>query len=211
MPRTRGLVVPDVDVLQCRVYSICIILYSLWITSNYRPISLTAMVGRLLEKLLRDRIDVHMERWGLIQFRHHGFTRGKSFLTNLVCFFDDAAKKIREDGRCCSSGHLRDFTCCDSTFHHHRQMWTIFCKSSIPSESTAFLLPLLLPLLQSKTLSPNVRNCPESNLNSNSHEIGHSVPKLSSWRLYHRIHDHNVIVTHCITPLVHPFWCQWSS
>ena len=47
---------------------------------NYRPVSLTSVVGKLLEKILRDRIYSHLETNGLIGDRQHGSVKGKSCL-----------------------------------------------------------------------------------------------------------------------------------
>ena len=44
---------------------------------NYRSVSLMSVVGKLLEKILRDRIYVHLELNNLISDRQHGFVRGK--------------------------------------------------------------------------------------------------------------------------------------
>ena len=54
---------------------------------NYRPVSLTSVVGKLLEGILRDRIYRHLETKGLIRDSQHGFVSGKSCLTNLIEFF----------------------------------------------------------------------------------------------------------------------------
>ena len=51
---------------------------------NYRPVSLTSVVGKLLERILRDRIYSHLEISGRISDRQHGFVKG---LTNLIEFF----------------------------------------------------------------------------------------------------------------------------
>ena len=40
---------------------------------NYRPVSLMPVVGKLLEKVLRDRIYTHLELNNLISDRQHGF------------------------------------------------------------------------------------------------------------------------------------------
>ena len=53
---------------------------------NYRPVSLTSVVGKLLEKILRDGIYSHLETNGLIGDRQHGFVKGRSCLTNLIEF-----------------------------------------------------------------------------------------------------------------------------
>ena len=63
---------------------------------NYRPVSLTSVVGKLLEGILRDRIYRHLERQGLIRDSQHGFVSGKSCLTNLIEFFEGVTKKVDE-------------------------------------------------------------------------------------------------------------------
>ena len=45
---------------------------------NYRPVSLTLVVGKLLEKILRDRMYSHLEENRLISDRQHGFVKGRS-------------------------------------------------------------------------------------------------------------------------------------
>jgi len=51
---------------------------------NYRPVSLTSVVGKLLEKIVRDRIYSHLEINGHISERQHGFMKGRSCLNNLI-------------------------------------------------------------------------------------------------------------------------------
>src|SRR3989442_876372 len=53
---------------------------------NYRPVSLTSIVGKLLESILKDSIVAHLDQYNLIVRSQHGFTRGKSCLTNLLVF-----------------------------------------------------------------------------------------------------------------------------
>ena len=55
---------------------------------SYRPVSLTSVVGKLLEGILRDRIYRHLEMQVLIRDSQHGFVSGKSYLTNLIEFFE---------------------------------------------------------------------------------------------------------------------------
>lgn len=54
---------------------------------NYRPISLTSIVGKLLESVITDRIRDHLETNDLLGDEQHGFRRGRSCLTNLLQFF----------------------------------------------------------------------------------------------------------------------------
>jgi len=63
---------------------------------NYRPVSLTSIVGKMLESIVKDHIVSHLHRFNLIKSSQHGFTKGKSCLTNLLEFFEDVTKKLDE-------------------------------------------------------------------------------------------------------------------
>ncbi|CAM5087852.1 unnamed protein product [Natator depressus] len=55
---------------------------------NYRPVSLTSVVCKVLEKILKEKVVKDIEvngKWDKIQ---HGFTKGRSCQTNLISFFD---------------------------------------------------------------------------------------------------------------------------
>ena len=56
--------------------------------NNYRPVSLTSIVGKLLESIIRERLQKFLEENKLINSSQHGFTKGKSCLTNLIEFFE---------------------------------------------------------------------------------------------------------------------------
>ena len=53
-------------------------------TDNYRPISLTSQVCKLLEKIIRKRIMSYMVENSLLSEHQHGFCEKKSCLTNLL-------------------------------------------------------------------------------------------------------------------------------
>ena len=55
--------------------------------SNFRPISLTSIPGKVLESIIKDRIVAHLEEHNLIRNSQHGFRRARSCLTNLLEFF----------------------------------------------------------------------------------------------------------------------------
>ncbi|XP_062926608.1 retrovirus-related Pol polyprotein from type-1 retrotransposable element R1 isoform X1 [Mobula hypostoma] len=63
---------------------------------NYRPVSLTSVVGKLMEKILRGSIYEHLERYNMIRNSQHGFVKGRSCLTSLIEFFEDVTKHIDE-------------------------------------------------------------------------------------------------------------------
>ena len=63
---------------------------------NYRPISLTSKICKVLESILRDNIVNHLNTHTLLVQSQHGFTKGKSYLTNLLLFLEDITKAIDE-------------------------------------------------------------------------------------------------------------------
>ena len=56
---------------------------------NYRPISLTSMPCKLMERIIRDQIVEHMSRNDLFSPFQYGFVSGKSCVTHLLEFLDD--------------------------------------------------------------------------------------------------------------------------
>lgn len=61
---------------------------------NYRPISLTSVIGKLLESIIKECIVGHLDRHRLLKDTQHGFLSGKSCLTNLIDFFETATGEL---------------------------------------------------------------------------------------------------------------------
>ena len=52
--------------------------------SNYRPVSLTSQVCKVLESIIVDKITEHLTKNDLLNDAQHGFREGRSCLTNLL-------------------------------------------------------------------------------------------------------------------------------
>jgi len=57
----------------------------------YRPVSLTSISGKMMEQVILD-----VEEKQVIRSSQHGFTKGKSCLTNLITFYDDMTGWVDE-------------------------------------------------------------------------------------------------------------------
>uniref|UniRef100_A0A452HPE5 Reverse transcriptase domain-containing protein n=1 Tax=Gopherus agassizii TaxID=38772 RepID=A0A452HPE5_9SAUR len=56
--------------------------------SNYRPVSLTSVVCKVLEKILKEKVVKDIEVNGNWDKLQHGFIKGRSCQTNLISFFE---------------------------------------------------------------------------------------------------------------------------
>ena len=65
---------------------------------NYRPISLTSVVCKLMESILRDKIVEFLEKNNIIRDSQHGFRNRRSCLTNLLDFLH-GIYEMYEEGR----------------------------------------------------------------------------------------------------------------
>ena len=63
---------------------------------NYRPVSLTSVICKLLETIIRDHMMHFLLKHRLINQSQHGFLKARSCLTNLLCFFEEITKWVDE-------------------------------------------------------------------------------------------------------------------
>ena len=61
-------------------------------SQNYRPVSLTSVICKLMESIIKDEIIKHFNIFKLINGSQHRFTKGRSCLTNLLEFFEEVTE-----------------------------------------------------------------------------------------------------------------------
>ena len=65
-------------------------------SENYRPVSLTSVICKLLERLIKDHLVDFLVKNNLINPSLHGFLKARSCLTNMLCFLEDVTKWVDE-------------------------------------------------------------------------------------------------------------------
>ena len=66
------------------------------VAANYRPVSLTSVVCKLMEPIIRDRFIRYLEEEDLISKAQHGFVSKKSCTTNLLETLDIVTRSLSQ-------------------------------------------------------------------------------------------------------------------
>ena len=66
--------------------------------ANYRPIALTNHLTKIFERVLRKTILVHLEENALLNITQHGFTKGRSTISQLLAYYDSILTMLEEKG-----------------------------------------------------------------------------------------------------------------
>ena len=67
--------------------------------NNYRPISLTCICSKIMERILASNISKHFEQHSTLSDCQHGFRQKRSCETQLIGFFDDLARNMQNGGQ----------------------------------------------------------------------------------------------------------------
>ena len=84
---------------------------------NYRPVRLTSIPGKVMDQLIMEVTIMQVEEKKVIRSSQHGFTKGKSCLTNLIDFYDGMTG-WGDEGRAVDVVYL-DFSEAFDTVSHH--------------------------------------------------------------------------------------------
>ena len=63
-------------------------------SENYRPVSLTSVICKLLERLIKNHMVDFLVKHKLLNSSQHGFLKARSCLTNMLCFLEEITKWI---------------------------------------------------------------------------------------------------------------------
>jgi len=84
---------------------------------NYRLVSLTSIPGKVMEQLILEVNFKQVEENKDIRSSQHGFIQGKSYLTNLIAFYDGITRWV-DEGRAVDVAYL-DFSKAFDTVSHN--------------------------------------------------------------------------------------------
>ncbi|GAB0204380.1 mitochondrial enolase superfamily member 1 [Grus japonensis] len=84
---------------------------------NYSPVSLTSIPGKMMEQLILEVINKHVEEKSVIGSGQHVFTKGKSCSTNLIAFCDGMTGWVDEE-RTVDVVYLDFSRAFDTVFHN---------------------------------------------------------------------------------------------
>ena len=65
---------------------------------NYRPVSLTSVPGKVMERLVIEQVRANLKMVGIPNTCQHGFVTGRSCLTNLLVSLEEWSKALDEGG-----------------------------------------------------------------------------------------------------------------
>ena len=86
--------------------------------ANYRPVSLTSQVCKVMESIIRGQVFEHLKNKNLLSEEQHGFREGRSCLTNLLTTLEDWTSML-EDGDCVDVAYLDFRKAFDLVSHKH--------------------------------------------------------------------------------------------
>ena len=68
---------------------------------NYRPLSMSNHLGKIWEKIMNQQLKTHLEKFGLLSARQHGFRNGMGTTTNLLQLWEKVIETVEKEGALC--------------------------------------------------------------------------------------------------------------
>ena len=68
---------------------------------NYRPLSMSNHSGKIWEKIMNLQLKTHLEKFGLLSSRQHGFRNGMGTTTNLLQLWEKIIETVEREGALC--------------------------------------------------------------------------------------------------------------
>ena len=91
--------------------------------SNYRPVSLTCICGKLLEHIVVSHLLKHLDEHSALADEQHGFRHRRSCETQLIQFIEDLAESIQGGGQV--DVVIMDFTKAFDKVSHQRLLYKL--------------------------------------------------------------------------------------
>ena len=86
--------------------------------ANYRPVSLTSQVCKVLESIVKEHVFEHLNSKDLLSEKQHGFREGRSCLSNLLTTLEDWTETL-DDKACVDIAYLDFRKAFDLVSHKH--------------------------------------------------------------------------------------------
>ena len=91
---------------------------------NYRPVSLTSIVCKVLEGIIKEEWVVMLENQKILTDKQFGFRQGRSCVSNLLCYYDRVTEITQEREGWVDSIYL-DFSKAFDKVPHKRLIWKL--------------------------------------------------------------------------------------
>ena len=119
---------------------------------NYRPVSLTSIVCKILETLIREEWVDMLEKHNMFTGKQFGFRQGRSCVSNLLCYYDRITDAIQERKGWADSIYL-DFSKAFDKVPHKRLIWKLKHIGGVDGT----LLEWMIDFLQDRQMSTVIR------------------------------------------------------
>ena len=134
---------------------------------NYRPVSLTSVICKMLERLIREEWVDMLEKQNMLTGKQFGFRQGRSCVSNLLCYYDRVTEIIQERDGWVDSIYL-DFSKAFDKVPHKRLIWKLQHIGGI----TDTLLQWMKDFLQGRQMRTVIRGTASQN-----REVTSGVPQ----------------------------------